>query len=1311
MADTPPWREPAMTSRLELDCRSVKEAGRNKCELPLDMAHLASVCNLPQGLSTKNISLVAEMGTTFVPIKFAAKDLLDVNNVKATVLRFDMADGAKSLWLYFNGKPQVENKPIEGEWNLLEGMISSGKIGEWVKNSPEAYLEGSTEGEGVILKSGPDASKIPNQMQISKIVQIPDGVAGSDVILALDMKLKAQIPLPFTMEIRPIDSNGEELPQAVVDQRWLTFTLASDQNINLRQTGHINSQAKKIKLTIAVNVVADTVDDLTSMRGAQLKQVDKAFQLCISKLEMRAGKRILIPSCNEALFQPGVSGEAGDKALSLDGETCLIFNTNPSYVYTEERKPKSVDAYAWPTGSGTFETWIYPEWEKSPQGTAVCIVEVGRPMSYDGGKFKIEYIPNQQTIKVLSEDFNKLAYKGEVKIDIPSNRWHHLAFSWDATNGKRELFLDGKSVLSGKTDSFSGLNIDVATPQARLMPSVCLGSAFDFIRYKLNHSAMFGRMDGVRVSSTVRYQNDFAPSARLAEDKDTCAYFDFNSGFDGKHFGDGGIIPAQLRSKISPVAEDIVVEDKNAQGVSSRKLKWNPAEVADKYNPEKQFMLDAYINAPVAKNFDVSRVTVRQKYQIKNNESKVISCPAEPYMDFVEIACPEKGKPLAAPILLNAGEVDCRSYQDIADSMKLMSISSERDRADALFKYLVNSADYLYAMEDGVEILPSGRMDKYAHKPLSLLNSYLGAICGSQNNMTRTAFINAAGLSANLTHGNEHLFEQVFYDNQWHVYDMTQRQFFVARDHLRAASLEEIEKDLCLMGQDDVNYFLYGKSRGFNFAQRRYSSQRKEYRLNPGESFRYYWHNAGVFNNLQAIEGVRSAKWQDGPKKPNGNPLYIGQGFPPQYSNGIFAYNGKPDRTNPSFHEFTENSFCYEVYSPYVIVDAICKCEALNGEQALKSIDISYDSGKSWTPIALREVPNEKGAYRLDLDVKGRFAYWLRINGNVSQINKFKCQTMVQMNLQTLTAALKAGANDLKLKTVDGGDAEITMQYRLDAKPIILGGGLKYGNLTGFEKQLFQCCPGDEMAIPVNGCDNVPVVTVKPSLPVNVAKNANEYVVSVRVPQDAASGLYQISVQSGERAKQAQLIVAKNSCLVTAEKAQLQNGAQLVKNYLNDGIDGIVFDKRENACLFKAPKIPSGKYAVLSLARRIPQDGVQSAGSLNVVVGGSDVQITNPVCNVAHDYAFQVPVQYRWKWDYPLRGKYPYEILTGVDLAETEQLLVKTRTPGVLLSGILILPIEDEKLVTELLNCLENRNFNPWLFDSKWEVSTSGVKY
>ena len=1301
-----------MASRLELDWHPEKEAGKVFYEIPLNLEHLASACHLSQNLSANTISLVAEMkGGTYAPVPLAATNDLDLNNLRATILRFAPANETESLWLYFNGKPQTDNQPPPGEWNLLKRILSSESLAAWGKSSPEVGLVANPDGGGIILKSGNDIAKIPNQMKLSRILEIPDGLTGSDAVFSLDMKLKAKIPLPFTMEIRALDSNGEEIPQSVVDQRWLTFTLAPEQNINLRQAGHINLNTRKIKLTITVNVAVESVEDLGFNRpGAPLNPSEKSFQLLISRLELRAGNRILIPSYNQALFLTGISGARGDHALGLDGETCLIYNGNPSSVYTESRQPKNLKDYAWPTGSGTFETWIYPEWEKSSNSTDVCIFEVGRPASYDGGKLKIEYVPKQKTIRVLSEDFNKLPYKGEARIDIPSAHWHHLAFCWESPSGNRELFIDGKSVLRGKSYGFTGLSTNPATPKDRLMPSVCLGSSFDAIRYKNLQNNLFGRMDTVRVSTVIRYPGEFEPQNNLPEDQETCAYFDFNDCLDGRHFGDASIIPAQLRSRITPIAEDILVEDKNGTGITQRRLKWNPTEIADRHNPQRKFLLDFNIKQPESRDFDNARVTVKQKLNIKSGETRVIECTAEPYMDFVEIACPENSKPLIAPILLNAGEVDCRSYEDLADSLKLSSPSSERERADRLFNYIVDSSNWFLAMEEGLEILPSGQVDKYTHKPLSLLNTYLGGICGSQNNMTRASFIYAAGLSANMTHGNTHLFEQVFYDNQWHVYDLTQRQYFLARDHVRAASLEEIEKDLWLMERDDINYFLDGTSRGVNFSARRPVSRRKEYRLNPGEAFRYYWHNAGAFNNLQATEGAASVKWENGPKY-NGKPIYLGESFPPQYANGLFVYQGKPNKSNPSFQEMTDESFCYEVNSPYVMVDAICQCESAQPDLGIKSLAISYDSGKSWNPVAPQDMPNEKGVYRLGLGVKGRYSYRIKVGGAVSRMDHFKCETLVQMNRQTLTAVLKAGSNPLQLKTPEG-EAEITLQYRLNSQPIVLEGGLKFGNLPGNEKQLFQAVPGDSLTIPVQGCDGVPTVTLIPPLPFTVAEKSNQYVLSVRVPQDVSAGFHQIAIQSGKRIKQAQLVVAKNSCLLAADKAEIQNGIQRVNNDLGSGINGLVFDKRTNSCLFKTRTLPAGRYAVLSLARRVPRpDGISFVGSLNLVVGAKEVQITNPFENFAHEFGFQAAMRYRWKWDYPVTEKSSYHRLAGIDLPETSQVLIKTKTPGVILSGVLILPLEDEKIVTELINWTQNRNFNPGLFENRWEVTRSGAKY
>ena len=167
-------------------------------------------------------------------------------------------------------------------------------------------------------------------------------------------------------------------------------------------------------------------------------------------------------------------------------------------------------------------------------------------------------------------------------------------------------------------------------------------------------------------------------------------------------------------------------------------------------------------------------------------------------MNWVEIACPPDGRPLSAPFLRKPGEVDPRSYGNIAQSLDLSDCTTPHGKVRKAFDFMIRSTDYFTFQ--GAEFR-KGENVPYTAESASLLaiNSYACFECGPLNTIASGIFINSLGCPAVLTFGNGHLFQQVWLNGKPRVFDLSAQQYFPSRDMDDAASLEELETDIYLL--------------------------------------------------------------------------------------------------------------------------------------------------------------------------------------------------------------------------------------------------------------------------------------------------------------------------------------------------------------------------------------------------------------------------------------------------------------------------------------------------------------------------------
>ena len=391
-------------------------------------------------------------------------------------------------------------------------------------------------------------------------------------------------------------------------------------------------------------------------------------------------------------------------------------------------------------------------------------------MAQDHSVLQIYYAPATHQFHIIRADSD--GHQTEQLADAPllPGQWHHVAYTWDPTANRQELFLDGASILSHAADPISAIDITDLGSSKQLPGRVWFGQS-NFVAG--TDKSLHGRMDEVRISDGIRYTGPFQPQRTpFTLDQNTRALFHFDGRTTGLIANDRGHIEGTLLSPASPQSGELTYE-KEGSG-QTLEAQWIPKDVPDDVNPLKLFQVNFY--HPLAPGeFSGSSIDHHAVLHLSPGQSAAIDCKNQPRMDWVEVRCPDDGSPLLRPFVAKPGEVDPRTMQSLLASLNVSSLPVGRARADAIFKFLVAHNDYFWTTVQ--DIRASGEISDPGEEVPVYLNSYPEFGCGEQNHMVRDCFL-AAGMSADSTHGSQHVFEQVFFDGSWHIYDLFARMFF-----------------------------------------------------------------------------------------------------------------------------------------------------------------------------------------------------------------------------------------------------------------------------------------------------------------------------------------------------------------------------------------------------------------------------------------------------------------------------------------------------------------------------------------------------
>ncbi|MBN1675779.1 MAG: sigma-70 family RNA polymerase sigma factor [Kiritimatiellae bacterium] len=1279
----PGWHVPACERRIRMDWAPADgQVPDETFEWGVELDKLGKASGLDAAVSPERVAIVAEdeAGVGRL-LSFDFQTRLEPFSRTRTVFRFQPPYPSSRLWFYFAGEPPAR-APFAGRWNLLDGALRQSEFGQWQRSHAALPARILAEAPGPALEFDVDEQARTglgkaDKLELARRFPVAEADRGAPASVAIDVQLvEAFGYVPFRVKLEQYDRRGERIPADVVDPRWLSMNLAVGQDVKLRETGRIHPRAETIEVRIAMKYEPHAAAGWDELRTtAEPVPPDERMRLQIRRLELRTGRRVPLPGRNPELYLAGVSGRPDDRCLMLGSTAQLIFDAHPPGVWGAGLDVTEPAAFHWPAGAGTFECWFKPSEPAADAARQTVVQAVAGDPANAGAEetvFQIDHHGGADggTFKVLFRDGAKHAFRQGGRASLRPGQWHHLAFCWDPALGRRDLFLDGQSVSKADGPSFTALDLsDDARRSEQVPAAVWVGSG---IR---SRNPFHACIDELRISDGMRYAAPFAARpAAFAVDAHTRALWHFDGSNEGVHHGDDRVVTAALLSETSPRRRTVEVERRADAAVERQSVEWFPARLPESLNPELVLPLQSYdpLDAgELAAAYTPKRLTLR----LADGQTATVSCGAEPVMDYVEIAVADGEQELVAPWLGRDDEVDSRSLERIARTLRLADLPDERSRAIRLFAYLVAKTDYFsMGMYDWT---PTRGVRHMYHDPHKLLNNYLQFICGALNRTAMHSFL-AAGLSANEFPGSGHCFQQVYYDNAWHLYDLSFRRFFPARDNTRAASVAEVQDDPAILHHYNPGYWLPAGKRGARFMNRELLFHDATYALRPGESFRYSWWNAGRVHDAKTYEGGVATELTDR--------------FQPHISNGVLTLDCRPSREHPALTDWTDAGFGYTVKTPYVLADAeLTVAAAFARPAAAVGIELSNDGGRTWQAVATLSGSPGRRVFNLKKWVVGRYTYALRFRLDGASIERLAHRAFVQMNPRVLTPCLETGANRLTFSCRSGA-ATVTLGYREVAGALECAGGVGFGFIRGRERYLLACRPGESRRLTVAAC--MPSVQLR--VPAGIESrlsastaSAGPYTFELQPESALADGLYSLTLAAGEREKRLDLLVARHVGLWTGEALAGPAGAALIgdpdvagRRVLRLGAEGA------RAVALPGAEFAGGDYLVWVLLKR-PRGQRNAAPYLQVA------DRRYPFRRSVHRYYEQQMMDGWWGW----RALEPESKAGAVSIVPGAPVRLGCKGGEVHVAAVCLVPAADPRLARLGRLYFENYNFDPVPFE------------
>ena len=1041
------------------------------------------------------------------------------------------------------------------------------------------------------------------------------------VKLELDVKSVASMTWAASLVVSQFDAAGEELPELVTDGRWTTEMLPPGKAVRFREKGLVHPRARKLVFMLTMLSRDQTMDEF----GLARKPGPDAWaQLELTRLALRPAAELPFPPYDAAkFFGQGVSGAAADKSLRLGREQAFWYQTRGSGSWARGLHYRHERDIFFPAGAGTVEAWFRPDWTDSGsrnfyffEGSSHQLALQPKAVEFTGRKvlFSLRYRPETKTLAFYRKDMKDREYAGSAKADIPSGAWTHVACTFEP-GAEAVVYLNGQRALAVPLKGFAALDLaNDPLPNNTDVVECYVGSGHVGARVRdriyASEPMMAGEVDLWRVSTGVRYAGAFTPAKAFSADADTRALFTFDDTFDGVSGGGIGIVPGTLRATTG--------RRLNRFRTDAGEVQYYPADVLAENDPDRVLDRLTYPEMPTEAEMNAARRPIRRRFRMKAGDRVSFAAGEKVYPDFVEIAN-RSGEPLVFPLVLNAGEVDARSFGDFAESLDAMGLT-DREKVNKTFNFLLRASDYFIA--DSATYEPDSNVPGCVmSKALTMINGYCGFECGPLNTMAANLFACSARCPANLTMGYGHCFQQVFFDGKNHIYDLSAQRFFPSFDNETSVYLEEDE------AEPGVHWRQGGSPAHFiRMGARSFCPTEPGYRpkvgvtLNPGESFRAWFDNKAAVNDLfcsprldKMIAGRTRNFYMPHAtyERETGADAKVAkirrmERFFPQYGNGFIEFCGRPSAANGAFVD-EGATFRYRVASGYPVVAG--EYVATKADGSVAPVELSFDGGETWRDF---------GGGELEYPVRARLAYWVRVKAALAEVAEFRATTTVQLNARIFPGRVRAGENEFRFKAVSGGVADVTVAWRENAQPIVFEGAVTTGAIPGAEKATVAFDPSEgPLAVKVTGVS--PAATAEAGEGLVATLRNGDLAVSARDANKALVGYVTVRDRGAEKAL---TVVA---C----------PGARFV-------VRGAEIRAKGDRAAYGFKPVPAGDYMLMSVVRFAshPKELLGTYVSVEMDAEPKKVKnaaaAVNPHANYYKAHYGRKGGRANWKWDFTL---------------------------------------------------------------------------
>lgn len=416
-----------------------------------------------------------------------------------------------------------------------------------------------------------------------------------------------------------------------------------------------------------------------------------------------------------------------------------------------------------------------------------------------------------------------------------------------------------------------------------------------------------------------------------------------------------------------------------------------------------------------------------------------------------------------SPWVTSEHVADTSSMEAFAEHAEWKNLAGQ-PRALAIWKYLTDNETGVYHFNPARE--GPDRRDMQLHvvrDPVKMLNSYGYGFCGAFGPTTAGIFEGAGFEKARAIGipGSNHCVTEVWYDNDWHYFDVDLRGVLFESDGKTVASIQDIvdQPDLFTKPSRKVLPFFTNDpdlsiyARGYtekpvdHFYAWSSGGTTMDYRLRRGETFTRWWQpRDGRWAHQD--EDVRGDFWRKLlEREPYGAKSNHANFSVWTHGNGLFDYQpvlkkGCGDFEDGVFFQsnvvLTDNGVTvakggggevvFEVNSPYVIVPKVGKLEDRSDDSEASIVQftshgnvrtsLSLDFGRTWTNVE----PTTAGLLDLTPSLRERYQYLLKftLTGEPKEVvlKSLRMQTWVQVAPASLPR-LKQGVNRLRYQNGD----------------------------------------------------------------------------------------------------------------------------------------------------------------------------------------------------------------------------------------------------------------------------------------------------